>query len=67
MGKYLFLFNDEAVLTGWEVFDPKEPVSDSMAVHQAFNMLLSDESCDRVSVFSYGREDPHLLICTILK
>ena len=44
MDKYLFLFYDyESHLCSWECFDPKEPVSDAMAVQQAFNMLICDD------------------------
>ncbi len=67
MNKYLFLFCDEAEVVGWECFDPKEPVSDAMAVQQAFNMLIGDDSCDHVVVFAYGRATERLLICTIEK
>ena len=67
MNKYLFLFYDEAVFVTWDCFDPNEPVSDAMAVQQAFNMLISDDSCDRVMIYSSGTVYENNLICTITK
>ena len=72
MDKYLFLFYDfESHLCGWECFDPKEPVSDAMAVHQAFNMLICDDLYCMVAVYQngchYKSSDGRLLICTIKK
>ena len=40
MDKYLFLFYNDCILLGWECFDPKDPVSDAMAVQQAFNIRV---------------------------
>ena len=72
MNKYLFLFYDfEFSLCGWECFDPKEPVSDSMAVQQAFNMLVSDDLFCSVDIFQDGSHfessDGRLLLCIIKK
>ena len=67
MDKYLFLFYDGPVLMGWECFDPKEPISDAMAVHQAFNMLILDDTYTHAMIYSYGSDDDRLLICTISK
>ena len=67
MNKYLFLFYYEGILLGWECFDPKEPVSDSMAVQQAFNMLVCDDDYTHVLVYSYDWNDGRALICSIYK
>lgn len=67
MDKYLFLFYNEGFLLGWECFDPKEPVSEAMAVHQAFNMLILDDDYTHVLVYAYGSADDRLLICSIYK
>ena len=67
MNKYLFLFYNEGILLGWECFDPKEPVSDAMAVQQAFNMLVCDDDYTHAMVYAYGSSDDRLLICTITK
>ena len=72
MNKYLFLFYDyESHLCGWECFDPKEPVSDAMAVQQAFNMLVCDDLFQSVLIYQdgshYESSDGRLLVCSIRK
>lgn len=72
MNKYLFLFYDyESILCGWYSFDPREPVSDAMAVQQAFNILISDEKFRSVSIYQdschYESSDGRLLVCSIRK
>ena len=72
MDKYLFMFHTAmGTLCGWEVFDPKEPVSEAMAVQQAFNMLICDDLYDSVDVVADGchfeSSSGRLLICTIKK
>lgn len=67
MNKYLFLFYDGCLFMGWECFDPKEPVSDAMAVQQAFNMLIASDCYSHVLIYQHGCEDDSLLICTVSK
>lgn len=57
MDKYLFLFYDlELQIINWYEFDPKEPVSDAMAVQEAFNRMLQIEDCCSCSIY----QDPIL-------
>lgn len=72
MNKYLFLFYAaDETFCGWECFDPKEPVSDAMAVQQAFNMLVCDDLYDSVMIYQDGchfeSSGGRLLVCSIRK
>ena len=72
MNRYLFIFcTYESRICGWEIFDPKEPVSDAMAVQQAYNMLICDDLYHSVSVYQDGSHfessDGRILVCSIHK
>ena len=53
MNKYLFKFYTAmSDLIDWEVWAPEEPVSDAMAVQQAFNSLILNEDFESVEIFA---------------
>ena len=55
MNKYLFMFHTcMCDLIDWECWAPEEPVSDAMAVQQAFNSLILNEDFESVEIFADG-------------
>ena len=68
MAKYLFLFyNIDSLIIGWECFDPKEPVSEAMAVQQCFNLLSAEMFYGRAEVYIYRHATVKCHICTLMK
>lgn len=55
MNKYLFMFYTAmGDLIDWECWAPDEPVSDAMAVQQAFNSLIFNEDFETVKIYADG-------------
>ena len=68
MNQYLFLFyNKDSSIIGWDYFDPKEPVSEAMAVQQCFNLLYAEMFYARADVYSYRHATLKCHICTLVK
>lgn len=56
MYRYLFMFRSAmGDLVDWDCWAPEEPVSDAMAVQQAFNCLILNDDFECVDIYQDGK------------
>lgn len=55
MNKYLFMFHTcMGDLIDWDCWSPEDPVSDAMAVQEAFNRLIINDDFESVEIYADG-------------